>query len=97
MQNPPTTDASRLAELINSVMGTVVIDMQPNVQQICDTLIAARPDYLMLVNAQGQIRFASGACLDLLGLSVASLGSARLTHYWWPMTGTATNNLCVRP
>jgi hypothetical protein len=32
-------------------MGTVVIDMQPNVQQICDTLIAARPDYLMLVNA----------------------------------------------
>ena len=73
MQNPPTTDASRLAELINSVMGTVVIDMQPNVQQICDTLIAARPDYLMLVNAQGQIRFASGACLDLLGLSGASL------------------------
>ena len=73
MQNPPTTDASRLAELINSVMGTVVIDMQPNVQQICDTLIAARPDYLMLVNAEGQIRFASGACLDLLGLSGASL------------------------
>ena len=73
MQNPPTTDASRLAELINSVMGTVVIDMQPIVQQICDTLIAARPDSLMLVNAQGQIRFASGACLDLLGLSGASL------------------------
>ena len=54
-------------------MGTVVIDMQPNVQQIYDTLIAARPDYLMSVNAQGQIRFASDACQDLLGLSGASL------------------------
>ena len=62
MQNPPTTDASRLVELINSFMGTVVIEMQPNVQQICDTLIAARPDYLMLVNAQGQICFASDVC-----------------------------------
>ena len=50
-----------------------MIDMQPNVQQIGDTLIAARPDYLMLVNAQGQIRLASGACQDLLGLSEASL------------------------
>ena len=54
-------------------MGSVVIDMQPNVQQICNTLISARPDYLMLVNAQGQIRFASDACEDLVGIAGAAL------------------------
>ena len=54
-------------------MGSVVIDMQPNVQQICNTLISARPDYLMLVNARGQIRFASDACEDLVGIAGAAL------------------------
>ena len=73
MHNQSTSDASRLTQLINHAMGSVVIDMQPNVQQICNTLISARPDYLMLVNAQGQIRFASDACEDLVGIAGAAL------------------------
>jgi diguanylate cyclase (GGDEF)-like protein len=73
MHNQSTSDASRLTQLINDAMGSVVIDMQPNVQQICNTLISARPDYLMLVNAQGQIRFASDACEDLVGIAGAAL------------------------
>ena len=73
MRNQSTSDASRLTQLINHAMGSVVIDMQPNVQQICNTLISARPDYLMLVNAQGQIRFASDACEDLVGIAGAAL------------------------
>ena len=73
MHNQTTSDASRLTQLINHAMGSVVIDMQPNVQQICNTLISARPDYLMLVNAQGQIRFASDACEDLVGIAGAAL------------------------
>ena len=72
MRNQSTSDASRLTQLINHAMGSVVIDMQPNVQQICNTLISARPDYLMLVNAQGQIRFASDACEDLVGIAGAA-------------------------
>ena len=73
MHNQSTSDASRLTQLINHAMGSVVIDMQPNVQQICNTLISARPDYLMLVNAQGQIRFASDACEDPVGIAGAAL------------------------
>ena len=73
MHNQSTSDASRLTQLINHAMGSVVIDMQPNVQQICNTLISARPDYLMLVNARGQIRFASDACEDLVGIAGAAL------------------------
>lgn len=73
MTNQSTSDASRLTQLINHAMGSVVIDMQPNVQQICNTLISARPDYLMLVNARGQIRFASDACEDLVGIAGAAL------------------------
>ena len=73
MHNQSTSDASRLTQLINHAMGSVVINMQPNVQQICNTLISARPDYLMLVNAQGQIRFASDACEDLVGIAGAAL------------------------
>ena len=73
MHNQSTSDACRLTQLINHAMGSVVIDMQPNVQQICNTLISARPDYLMLVNAQGQIRFASDACEDLVGIAGAAL------------------------
>ena len=73
MHNQSTSDASRLTQLINHAMGSVVIDMQPNVQQICNTLISARPDYLMLVNAQGQIRFASDACEDLVGIAGAAV------------------------
>ena len=73
MHNQSTSDASRLTQLINHAMGSVVIDMQPNVQQICNTLISALPDYLMLVNAQGQIRFASDACEDLVGIAGAAV------------------------
>ena len=73
MHNQSTSDASRLTQLINHAMGSGVIDMQPNVQQICNTLISARPDYLMLVNARGQIRFASDACEDLVGIAGAAL------------------------
>jgi diguanylate cyclase (GGDEF)-like protein len=73
MHNQSTSDASRLTQLINHAMGSVVIEMQPNVQQICNTLISARPDYLMLVNARGQIRFASDACEDLVGIAGAAL------------------------
>ena len=73
MHNQSTSDASRLTQLINHAMGSVVIDMQPNVQQICNTLISARPDYLMLVNARGQIRFANDACEDLVVIAGAAL------------------------
>jgi PAS domain-containing protein len=83
MHNQSTSDASRLTQLINDAMGSVVIDMQPNVQQICNTLISARPDYLMLVNEQGQIRFASDACEDLVGIAGAALEDHTFDSLFW--------------
>ena len=73
MQNQSTSDASRLTQLINDVMGSVVIDMQSSIQQMCNTLISARPDHLMLVDAQGRIRFASDHCEDLVGIAGVAL------------------------
>ena len=54
-------------------MGSVVIDMQSSIQQMCNTLISARPDHLMLVDAQGRIRFASDHCEDLVGIAGVAL------------------------
>ena len=67
------SDVVRLAALFNRILGEEKIRLSPPVQMLCDAMIGARPDFLLAVNTQGTIRFASSACLKLSGMSAEAL------------------------
>lgn len=71
--NQPRTDSLRLIKLINQALGADPIVLSPDVQRICDTIMGARPDFLLLVDVSGVIRFATDACESLFGISALAL------------------------
>ncbi len=67
------SDAKRVAALFNRVLGEETISLSPPIQMLCDAMIEGRPDFLLAVNAQGTIQFASGACSELVGVGAQTL------------------------
>ena len=67
------SDVMRLAALFNRILGEDKIRLSPPVQMLCDAMIGTRPDFLLAVNTQGTILFASSACLKLSGMSAEAL------------------------
>lgn len=71
--NQPRTDSLRLIKLINQALGADPIVLSPDAQRFCDTIVGARPDFLLLVDVSGVIRFATDACESLFGISALAL------------------------
>ena len=67
------SDVLRLSALFNRILGEEKISLSLPVQLLCDAMIGARPDFLLAVNAQGTILFASSACSELAGVSCQAL------------------------
>ena len=73
VRNGDESDVGRLVALFNRTLGEDFISLSLPVQLLCDAMIAARPDFLLAVNAQGTILFASSACSELAGISAQTL------------------------
>ena len=73
------SDVMRLAALFNRILGEDKIRLSPPVQMLCDAMIGTRPDFLLAVNTQGTILFASSACLKLSGMSAEALEGEALS------------------
>ena len=71
--NQPRADSLRLINLINQALRTDPIVLSPDAQRICDTIMGARPDFLLLVDVNGVIHFATDACESLFGISALAL------------------------
>lgn len=69
----PRTDSLRLVKLINQARDANPINLSPDVQRICDAIIGARPDVMLLVDLSGVIHFATDACEILFGVSALAL------------------------
>ena len=67
------SDVLRLSALFNRILGEEKIRLSLPVQLLCDAMMGARPDFLLAVNTQGIILFASSACSELAGVSGQAL------------------------
>ena len=70
------SDVLRLSALFNRILGEEKIILSLPVQLLCDAMMGARPDFLLAVNTQGIILFASSACSELAGVSGQALEEA---------------------
>ena len=62
-----------LIKLINQALRADPIALSPDVQRICDPIIGARPDFLLLADVSGVIHFATDACESPFGVSAPAL------------------------
>jgi len=65
-------------ELVSGILGGEPIALSSELQVMCDALMRARPDYLLLVDDQGSIRFATNACEELFGRGATALANESL-------------------
>lgn len=71
-------DSLRFMELVSGILGGEPIALSSELQVMCDALMRARPDYLLLVDDQGSIRFATNACEELFGRGATALANESL-------------------
>ena len=71
------TDIVRIIPIVQHVLGDATIEISPDAQRVFDALMGSRPDFLVIVDARGVIRFATEACESLFGLPCSELEGRR--------------------
>ena len=68
-----STDVARMIPLLRHALGDADLDLPSHVQTVFNAIMGSRPDFLVIVDIHGIVRFVSNACERFFGLPLSEL------------------------
>ena len=68
-----STDVARMIPLLRHALGDADLDLPSQVQTVFNAIMGSRPDFLVIVDIRGIVRFVSNACERFFGLPLSEL------------------------